>query len=142
MAGRITKLTPELAKRIAGLLEDCWWICHAADEVGVPESTLYDWLARGRSGEGTADEEALAEGCARARTKAERRQFAKAEQARADGTDWKWEAWQLERMNPTRYRETRRTEVTGADGGAVKVEDVRGQMLAKLERLAGEADAA
>ena len=35
--------------------------------------------------------------------------------------DWKAIAWLLERLRPGRHRETRRTEVTGAEGGPVAV---------------------
>lgn len=33
--------------------------------------------------------------------------------------DWKADQWVLGIMNPERYRETKRTEITGANGGPV-----------------------
>ena len=38
--------------------------------------------------------------------------------------DWKADQWLLQVMNPKRYRETTRQEITGADGGPVKTETV------------------
>jgi hypothetical protein len=119
--GRPTKLTPELAARVVKLIESGWWLEHAADEVGIVYRTLYAWIRDGESQEATPELAEFSQACTRARTRAERAKLKSAEDARSNGEDWKLETWQLERMNPKRYKPADKHEVTGADGGAMKI---------------------
>jgi len=131
--GRPTKLTAELSARICERLAAGEFFAHALELEGVPERTGWQWLEDAEK-EGASDlHVAFSQSCARARAEGEKKYLARIEDiaeessvqhGRGEGRsrDWKAHAWRLERMNPSRYKETRRTEITGANGGPVVME--------------------
>lgn len=122
--GRPTKLTAQLGRKIAQLLEKGWFLSHVAAEVGLADSTLRKWIDDGEKADAEPEAAEFSAACARARARAERKILARIERktarwrSKAAG-DWKPDQWRLAIMNPAIYREVKRTELTGADGGPV-----------------------
>lgn len=125
--GRPTLLTEDLAERICDLVEGGAFIVHAAAEVGIGERTLLRWLSMGEKDDADELHRAFWQGCERARARAEARLWesiaSKSEPSprAVNPGDWKADLERLRAMNPKRYRESKHTEVTGADGGPVQV---------------------
>ena len=120
MTGRPTKLTPEVQDKIVTALRAGNYQETAARYAGIAEPTFYEWMARGKSEPGSIYSE-FAEAVEKAKADAEVRDVALIDRAAADG-NWQAAAWKLERKFPNRWGRVNRTEVTGADGGALKVE--------------------
>jgi hypothetical protein len=100
MAGRPTKLTPEVQKKIVDAIRAGNYMETAAAYAGISKDTFYRWLKRGaRAKSGIyknfhdAVEKALAE--------SEVRDVMII--ANAAATDWKAAAWRLERKFPERW---------------------------------------
>jgi hypothetical protein len=100
MAGRPTKLTPEVQKKIVDAIRAGNYMETAAAYAGISKDTFYRWLRRGaRARNGIyknfhdAVEKALAE--------SEVRDVMII--ANAAATDWKAAAWRLERKFPERW---------------------------------------
>lgn len=133
------ELDPELAQRIVTYIKAGSYIETAAAAAGVNKSTLHRWLKRGAEGEepfaefSDAVEAALAE--------AELRDLARID--RAADTQWQAAAWKLERRNPKLWGRREYTEVTGADGGPIRYEQLSEPELdTEIERLSAEIEAA
>lgn len=131
--GRPTKLTAELSDQLCALLADGWFLDHACAEVGVSRKVVYEWLEAAEKTDASELHIAFRDACERARSAGERKYLdriadiaeeSSVQHGRGEGRsrDWKAHAWRLERMNPSRYKETRRTEITGANGGPVVME--------------------
>jgi Helix-turn-helix domain of resolvase len=97
MAGRPTKLTPELADELVVLLAAGVPVGHAARAVGVSRWTLARWM---RDGLRKEVEQARAEG-PEVDARAEARLVALV--TRAAQGDWQAAAWWLERHYPERW---------------------------------------
>jgi hypothetical protein len=104
----------------------------AASYAGVGERTVYAWLARGRDAEKAyeqgqpinVDEQAclqFQQAVQKARADAVVRNVALIQRAAEDGS-WQAAAWYLERTNPRKWGRRDTVEVTGEDGGPVRVE--------------------
>ena len=134
--GRPTKLTAELSAKFCELVADGWFISHAAAEVGVTERCIELWRAAGEKDDADELHAAFFRDSERARAVAERRVLARIEDKSEaisrdmNPADWKADQGRLQIMNPKRDRETKRTELTGADGGAVQVTGLA-ELLAK-----------
>jgi len=128
-------LTEELVARLVPHLEAGGFLRPACEREGIAYATVTTWLDMGQV-PGGEDGAALVQKLARARAVGEALLLARARQVRDDGGDWKLETWQLERLRPTIYRETTRTELTGADGGPVAVSQAALEADAIMERLA------
>lgn len=126
MVGRITKLTPDVQKRIITALEAGNYFETACEAAGISASTGHEWMARGRGTSNTRPQTELyaqfAEAVERASSKAEIDNLNLINKAARDGT-WQAAAWWLERRFPNRWGRTR-VELTGADGGAIQHLDV------------------
>jgi len=131
--GRPTKLTAELSDQLCALLADGWFLDHACAEVGVSRPTVETWMAKGEAEDADELHAGFLASCLRARAAGERKYLDRIDdiaeetsrqygQGEGRSRDWKAHAWRLERMNPSRYKETRRTEITGANGGPVVME--------------------
>ena len=100
MAGRPTKLTPELQAKIVEAIAAGNYIETAAAYAGVNKTTLYDWMKRGgRTGKGIYHE--FSNAVARALAQAEMRDVLIIGQAAKD--NWQAAAWRLERKFPDRW---------------------------------------
>ena len=129
------ELEPELAARIITYIRAGSYLETAAAAGGVNKSTLHRWLQRGSEGE-----EPFAKFCDQveaALAEAELRDLARID--RAADSNWQAAAWKLERRNPKMWGRREYTQVTGADGGPIKYEQLsESELDAEIERLSAE----
>jgi hypothetical protein len=127
---RPTKLTGEVQERIVEALRAGNYQEIAANYAGVSDATFHNWMARGRE-----EQRRILEGekldpkesifleffvvVEKARSEAEVRNVMQIQHASRD--HWQAAAWFLERSFPKRWGRKDRHEVTGADGGALKI---------------------
>ena len=133
------EIEPELATRIITYIRAGSYVETAAAAAGVDKSTLYRWLERGAEGQepfagfATQVESALAE--------AELRDLARID--RAADSNWQAAAWKLERRNPKMWGRRNFTEMTGADGGPIRYEQLsESELDTEIERLSAEIEEA
>lgn len=128
---RPTKLTPETQDRIVTALRAGNYQETAARYAGIDGATFYRWMERGtEETEGIYSE--FCEAVENAKAAAEVRDVALIDLAAQDGS-WQAAAWKLERKFPNRWGRVTRTEISGPDGAAVKLEvDARSTLLEKL----------
>jgi transposase len=121
MTGRPTKLTPEVQDKIVTALRAGNYQETAATYAGISVPTFYRWMEQGATPDADVIYREFREAVEKAKADAEVRDVALIDRAAADG-NWQAAAWKLERKFPNRWGRVNRTEVTGADGGALKVE--------------------
>ncbi len=127
--GRPTKLTPEVQARIVEAIEAGNYIEVAAAAAGISKFTFYGWIQRGTD-EPDSIYSNFANAVEKARATAEARSVARILKAGNDGT-WQADAWYLERSAWQRWG--RRTQVTGDQGEAIKVQvDHKAELLEVL----------
>lgn len=113
--GRPPKIEEAAPLILAALRKGCT-IKHACGAAGIGEETLREWRARGSEGESPYAEflpefdQARAEGLAKLIVEV------------AENEAWQAKAWILERTAPEDFRKRESTEVTGADGGPLKLD--------------------
>jgi hypothetical protein len=133
MAGRPTKLTPEVETDLVLLLSNGLSICSAARVVGVSRRSLTRWLADGMA-ERVAEARASRPRSTDALTEA--RMVVALAKAAALG-DWRAAAWMLERRWPVRRRQSRPR--LASDGGAAYAETPAGRCWIRGIRAASAA---
>lgn len=111
MAGRRSKYTPETVDKLTQAIRLGATYQLACDYAGITRETFYQWM------KGKAD---FSDAIKRAEGAASVTWLAKIEQAASDG-NWQAAAWKLERRYPDQYGRNR-VELTGANGGPVRVE--------------------
>lgn len=116
LTGRPTKCTPEVIDKCVAEVARGMPKKYAAALAGIDYATLNNWEQRGSEGEEPFSTFARALADARAQHIAMRLEAIE----RGEG-DWKRQAWLLERLEPTLFGPTSRTQVTGADGGPVQM---------------------
>jgi hypothetical protein len=114
MAGRPTDCTPTTTAAICEALKLGLSIRAACDSAGINQSSYFEW--RSRADEGPPYSE-FSEETTRAR-RAGRMSLVKTVRTAAQ-SDWRAATWMLERMDPDNF--SRRTEVTGKEGGPIQV---------------------
>lgn len=130
---RPTDCTPELTAALCAELKLGMSIRAACQHVGIDDSTFRKWMMRGADGE---------EPFVTFRTEAT--------QAKSDGvralvvtvrkaaaSDWRAAAWILERREPDDW--SKRTEISGPDGGPVQVQNLAAEIAQQL-KTATDAD--
>lgn len=130
MAGRPTKLTPQVQARIVQAIVGGNDITVAAAYAGIHRDTFYYWLERGRAAKRGIYSD-FSDAIEKAQADAETRNVALIAKAAQDGT-WTAAAWWLERKYPERWGRKERHEITGKDGGAVTVKVLRGVSMDDL----------
>ena len=126
--GRPTILTETKMKAITDLLERGNTYTASAKAVGINPATLSQWVRRGKelsmlSRQLDETERSFVEfsqAVEKARATAEIRAVEKIRQA--GDSSWQAAAWYLERANPQDWGLIRRTEITGANGGAIEID--------------------
>jgi transposase-like protein len=126
--GRPTLLDETKTKAVVDFLERGNTYTATAKAVGINPVTLASWLKRGKelsllNRELTEQEQLFVDfsmAVEKARAMAEIRALEKIRQA--GDSSWQAAAWYLERANPQEWGLIRRTEITGADGGAIQVD--------------------
>jgi len=114
MAGRPTDCTPTTTAAVCEALKLGLSIRAACDNAGISQASYHEWRSRADEGAPFSD---FAEETTRAR-KAGRMSLVKTVRQAAQ-SDWRAATWMLERMDPDNF--SRRTEVTGKEGGPVQV---------------------
>lgn len=115
--GRPTKLTPQLQRRVVRLLRGGAFLDHVADDIGVDESTLREWVRRGHAEPGTIWEE-FALAVRRATSIAEIEALGTLRNAAKE--DWKAVEPFLRMRNPRRYAPSVRLAVEEAERGILE----------------------
>lgn len=130
--GRKTILSPELIKDFTDTLRICATLADSASYHGISEATVHNWIRRGKELEAelventrelTVSEQLFVTffvEVEKARAEARIRAVGKIKSA-MDG-NWQAAAWYLERSRPQEWGRISRTEITGADGGAIVVD--------------------
>ena len=115
MAGRPTKLTPELQAKIVEAIAAGNYIETAAAYAGVNKTTIYDWMRRGgRTSKGIYHE--FSNAVTRALAQAEMRDVLIIGQAAKE--NWQAAAWRLERSSTTKTHTNKAPPRCGANGQA------------------------
>ncbi len=92
---------------------------------GISRATFYRWIE---------EDETLRDSVEKAEAEAETR-FADRILDAADSGQWTAAAWWLERRRHQEYRKREGVQVTGADGGAVQVEQINTATESEAQRL-------
>lgn len=142
MAGRQTKLTPELIEEAYELLKEGHYARTVLQYMGIGESTWYRWLSDGEQEEDGIYRE-FWEAVKKAETEAEIRNVKLIQEAAK--TDWKAGMTYLERKFPERWGRRERVDAnlthTGKDGGPIQHEQtinldkLSNEELMALERI-------
>lgn len=148
--GRPSKFTPDRIEKILEALKSGCYVETAAIYAGVSPQVIWAWCERGRKERERLDVfpdakpnatevpfiEFLEE-IEKARATAEIRAVMQVQRAAADGT-WQAAAWYLERSYPKKWGRTDHTEITGADGGAIKVDVASDELERKIIAIAAK----
>ena len=118
--GRKTRLTPERQAKIVNAVKAGAYLETAAAAAGINKVTLHRWMRRGERFPGTIYS-AFSDAVHEALASAEIRDVLTISKAAGDG-DWRAAAWRLERKYPKRWGTVSRTEITGKDGAALKID--------------------
>lgn len=144
--GAQTRLTPETQDKIVTALKAGNYLETAAALSGIAISTLHTWLDKGRTARNLAavghepatphDAEYMdfLEAVEKARAEAEARSVVLVQQAAQKGT-WQAAAWYLERTAPKRWGRKAEVELTGGDGGPVRIDVDATELERKLQRI-------
>lgn len=134
--GRPSKLTPEVQKKIVKALKAGNYRSIAAKFAGVSYESLVTWYGRGRDARAGHFRE-FYDAVVAAETAAEMDMVAII--TRYAKADPKHAKWFLSHRHRDRWADNLaqgKIELTGKDGGPLKVEDARSMLLAKLDALA------
>lgn len=142
--GRPSILNEEMANAIIDLLKRGNYLATAAAYVGITPASITAWVRKGNALSVEAEDRELDETeqlfvwfaveVEKARAWAEIKSVEKIRQA-ANET-WQAAAWYLERTNPRDWGRVSRTEITGADGGAIEID--ASSVNRKIEALLSE----
>jgi len=138
MAGRPTKLTPELQRKITDAIRAGNYMETAAAYAGIHKDTLYAWLKRGaRDKSPKSPYRQFSDAVEKALAEAEVRDVALI--AKAAEKEWQAAAWRLERKFPDRWGRKDRVQADIRHQGQVALEvthDVSGHLTAYLDPIA------
>lgn len=132
--GRPLKLTPKVQETICNAIRAGSYSEIAARYAGISAPTFYKWMALGDGEHAKAPYKEFREEVESARAAAEVRNIGLIQQAANSGT-WQAAAWFLERTAPARWGRRSALEVTGAEGGPVKVDVPIDELEAKVLKL-------
>jgi len=142
MAGRRTKLTPELQKTLCMVLGAGNYIETACAHVGLGLSTFYRWMERGEKAN-TGIYKEFWEAVQKARASAIVRNVALIQQAAQE--NWQAAAWWLERSQPDKWgRRVSQVEMSGPNGQPIAVqvsEEDREELKARIVKYGADAAA-
>lgn len=144
--GRPSKFTPEIRVKIVEAIEAGNYVETSVQYAGITKSTFYAWLDKGTSERDRllADPDAtpdpkmadyleFADAIERAQASSEVRAVAIIQKAAF--TTWQAAAWWLERTRPKRYARVDKAELTGAEGGSVRIEVSTEDLERKVGRI-------
>lgn len=143
--GRRTLLDEERSNRITQALENGTEVLHAIRSAGISHQTYYDWLNRGReerdrinAGLKPTPDEApfleFLESVEKAEATAATLHMENISQTALNGT-WQASAWILERRFPRQYGRLDRSEVSGPEGGPVRLDVSTEEIMRKARQV-------
>lgn len=145
--GRPSLLTPQLQERLIDALKTGCYVEDAASYVGISRATVFAWMDRGLKErnrlqafpDAEPDEKEtpylnFLDAVETARAAAQLRAVAQIQKAAADGT-WQAAAWYLERSAPKKWGRKEHTEITGAEGGPLRVDVAVDELEKKITRI-------
>jgi hypothetical protein len=132
--GRPSKLTPEVIERICEALRAGNFIEPSCEYAGVSHESYFKWMRRANDDDASPLHLQFKESVTRARSTAEIRNVAMIQRAAQQPNHWTAAAWWLERVAPARWGKQQKitAEITGANGGPIRVEDPRALLLQVL----------
>lgn len=134
--GRPSKLTPKVQKAIVKALADGNYRTTAAKFAGVSYESFITWYGRGRTAT-SGNFRSFYDAVVAAETKAEMEMVRIIRrEARIDAKHAKWFLSHRHRERWADNLAQGKIELTGKDGGPLKIEEARGALVAKLEALA------
>jgi hypothetical protein len=142
--GRKLLLNEEMIAKIVDATQWGNYATTICDYVGITTQTLHNWLRKGEELSEVEDRELTEEeqlfvklfyDIRKARSLSEMRAVEKIR--KAGEQDWKAAAWFLERTATSRWGRVDRTEITGAEGGAIEISAE--SVSRKLEALMAKA---
>ena len=149
--GRPDRLTPEIQAKVVMYLKRGNYVETAAALAGVSRNAIKEWIRRGNDPHAPKKYRDFLGAVDAAIAEAEDRDIGRIDQAAAGwrearddkgnlimparAPNWKAAAWRLERRHPRRWANKERLELTGADGGPIKVDEKA--LDQKIERFAG-----
>lgn len=131
--GRPTKLTKELTSKIAKHVEDWLPFEQACLLSEVSERNFYHWVEFAKRDEKAGKESiftAFFQEIKKAQSKAESEALC---DVRAKVSNWQASAWLLERRHHDRYGRRVVNEMVGKDGGAIRIEEQRRDVVAQTQ---------
>ena len=132
--GRPLKLTDEVQETICNAIKAGNYSEIAAKYAGVSSTTFYKWMALGDGDNAESPYREFREAVENARAIAEVRNIGLIQQAATNGT-WQAAAWYLERTAPARWGRRSALEVTGAEGGPIRVDVSIDELESKVAKL-------
>ena len=118
---RPTKLTKDKSEKIIELVRAGNYAETAATVAGIGAATFYTWMSKGEGEKARSPYKEFREAVLSARAEAEARMVMVVQRAANDGS-WQAASWYLERTQQAKYGKQNRVELTGSEGGAVKVD--------------------
>jgi hypothetical protein len=141
---RPTKLEFSMLSAVGPLIADGLSYEGIAAELGVSRRVLFDWLARGEVADAPEGDELFVQfalAVRKAEAELERKLLADMRGAAGKRGEYNRFAWILERRFQTRWGAKQRIEHTGAEGGAIQIDDARAKLMALIDRRASQGGA-
>lgn len=132
--GRPLKLTAKVQETICNAIKAGSYSEIAARYAGISAPTFYKWMALGDGEKAESPYKEFREAVENARAASEVRNIGLIQQAANNGT-WQAAAWFLERTAPARWGRRSALEVTGSEGGPVKIDVPIDELEAKVMKL-------
>ena len=131
--GRRSLISPEVTARVADGIREGLPFKLACERAGFVDTTGYQWIRMGEDDERQGRAETPHAAFRRAVTRARTDLFESLVKTvkTAAKKDWRAASWILERRDPDAW--SRRTEITGAEGGPIATVDLTAQLDAALK---------
>jgi len=131
--GRPKALTQEKQDQLCNFLREGNHIIPACAYTGLGSSTYYKYMALADEPNPPQWAVEFADAVKKARAEAELRNVQQIQKAATEPKHWTASAWFLERSYPKRWGRQARLEVTGPEGGPIRLEDPRTALLSLLD---------
>jgi hypothetical protein len=118
---RPTKLTPDKHQKIVELIRAGNYAETACKLTNTGVATFYTWMQKGDGPKARTPYKEFREAVEAAKAEAEARMVMVIQRAANDGS-WQAASWYLERTQQAKYGKQNRVELTGTDGGTIKLD--------------------
>jgi hypothetical protein len=134
--GRPTKLTKELTSKIAKHVEEWLPFEKACLLCGINERYLYRWREYGERDEKAGKQSIFTSFCQEIKKAQAKAESEALKDIRGKVNNWQASAWLLERRHHERYGRRVVNEMVGKDGGAIRIEEQRRDVVAQTQGTA------